>query len=169
MSKMKRLAYKIPFKLEVVKYAKEHGNRAAKRHFGPPPTEKMIREWRKQEDQLQKLDKTKHTFLSTKMIIYEAKRIAVEKGIKDFTGSPSWCYRFMRRSGLAMRTKTRIAQKMPQEYESKILIFFSCFPALKTGCVLWSGASYGPKNTVISFIGPTSLGEKQTFALHLRS
>uniref|UniRef100_A0A8C8SN22 HTH CENPB-type domain-containing protein n=1 Tax=Pelusios castaneus TaxID=367368 RepID=A0A8C8SN22_9SAUR len=129
MSKTKRLAYKIPFKLEVVKYAKEHGNRAAERHFGPPPTEKMIREWRKQEDQLQKLDKTKHTFrghaakwpqlemdmkewitlhrnmgfsVSTKMIIYEAKRIAVEKGIKDFTGSPSWCYRFMRRSGLAM-------------------------------------------------------------------
>uniref|UniRef100_A0A8C8STQ7 HTH CENPB-type domain-containing protein n=1 Tax=Pelusios castaneus TaxID=367368 RepID=A0A8C8STQ7_9SAUR len=138
MSKTKRLAYKIPFKLEVVKYAKEHGNRAAERHFGPPPTEKMIREWRKQEDHLQKLDKTKHTFrghaakwpqlemdmkewitlhwnmgfsVSTKMIIYEAKRIAVEKGIKDFTGSPSWCYRFMRRSGLAMRTKTRISVK----------------------------------------------------------
>nr|XP_034962970.1 uncharacterized protein LOC118080993 [Zootoca vivipara] len=57
MMKQKRLAYKIPFKLEVVKYAKEHGNRAAERHFAPPLTEKMIREWRKQEDQLQKADK----------------------------------------------------------------------------------------------------------------
>ncbi|KFM76763.1 Pogo transposable element with KRAB, partial [Stegodyphus mimosarum] len=110
----------------------------------------MIREWRKQEDQLQKLDKSKHTLrgptarwpelevevkewitrhrqnglsVSTKMIIYEAKRIAVEKGIQDFTESPSWCYRFMKRSGLFMRTKTRIAQKMPKEYESKILSF----------------------------------------------
>lgn len=147
MIRQKRLAYKIPFKLEVVKYAKEHGNRAAER---PPPTEKMIREWRKQEDQLQKADKSKHTFrghaakwpqlevdlkewiirhrnngfsVSTKMIIFEAKRISIEKGIQDFTGSPSWCYRFMRRCGLAMRTKTRIAQKMPKEYESKNLSF----------------------------------------------
>nr|XP_028597585.1 uncharacterized protein LOC114603030 [Podarcis muralis]XP_028597587.1 uncharacterized protein LOC114603030 [Podarcis muralis]XP_028597588.1 uncharacterized protein LOC114603030 [Podarcis muralis]XP_028597589.1 uncharacterized protein LOC114603030 [Podarcis muralis] len=150
MIKQRRLAYRIPFKLEVVKYAKEHGNRAAERHFGPPPTEKMIRGWRKQEDQLQKADKCKHTFrghaakwpqldvamkewityhqnngfpVSTKMIICEAKRIAVGKGIHDFTGSPSWCYRFMKRCGLAMRTKTRIAQKMPEEYESKILSF----------------------------------------------
>ncbi|XP_035209984.1 uncharacterized protein LOC118184424 [Stegodyphus dumicola] len=134
MSKQKRLAYKVAFKLEVIKFAKEHGNRAAERHFGPPPTEKMIREWRKQEDQLQKLDKSKHTLrgptakwpelevevkewitrhrqnglsVSTKMMIYEAKRIAVEKGIQDFTGSPSWCNRFMKRSGLSMRTKMR--------------------------------------------------------------
>ena len=62
MSKQKRISYKIPLKLEVVKYTKEHGNRAAERHFGPPPTEKMIREWRKQEDQLQKTDKTKQCF-----------------------------------------------------------------------------------------------------------
>nr|AHN53440.1 DDE superfamily endonuclease [Nuttalliella namaqua] len=150
MSNQKRLAYKAAFKLEVIKFAKEHGNRAAERHFGPPPTEKMIREWRKQEDQLQKLGKNKHNLrkptakwpelevevkewitrhrqngisVSTKMIINEAKRIAVEKGMMDFTGSPSWCYRFMKRSGLSMRTKTRIAQQMPKEYESKILAF----------------------------------------------
>ena len=150
MSKQKRISYTIPFKLEVVKYAKEHGNRAAERHFGPPPTEKMIREWRKQEDQLQKTDKTKQCFrghaakwpqleidmkewitrhrdsgfsVSTKMIIYEAKRLAAEKGIEDFTGSPSWCHRFMKRCGLAVRTKTRIAQKLPVGYESKIVSF----------------------------------------------
>ena len=141
---------KIPFKLEVVKYAKEHGNRAAERHFGPPPTEKMIREWRKQEDQLQKTDKTKQCFrghaakwpqlevdmkewitchrnngfsVSTKMIIYEAKRLAAEKGTEDVTGSLSRCHRFMKRCVLAVRTKTRIAQKLPVGYESKIVSF----------------------------------------------
>ncbi|TRY89392.1 hypothetical protein DNTS_024128, partial [Danionella cerebrum] len=150
MSKQKRLAYKVPFKLAVIKFAKEHGNRAAERHFGRPPTEKMIREWRKQEDQLQKLEKSRHTLrqktakwpelevevkvwitrhrqngyrVSTKMIINEAKRIAVEKGIQDFIGSLSWCYRFLKRSGLSLRTKTRISQKMPKEYKSKILSF----------------------------------------------
>ncbi|KAF6081661.1 hypothetical protein HJG60_008709 [Phyllostomus discolor] len=150
MSKQKRISYKIPFKLEVVKYAKEYGNRAAERHFGPPPTEKMIREWRKQEDQLQKTDKTKQCFrghaakwpqleadmkewitshrnngfsVSTKMIICEAKRLAAERGIQDFTGSPSWCHRFMKRCGLAVHTKTRVAQTMPMEYESKTVSF----------------------------------------------
>ncbi|CAI9616359.1 unnamed protein product, partial [Staurois parvus] len=28
-------------------------------------------------------------------------------------------------------------------------IFFSCFSPLKPRCVLWSGASYGAKNTVL--------------------
>ena len=40
-----RRFYTIKFKLQVVDYAKEHGNRAAERRFGSPPTEKMIRAW----------------------------------------------------------------------------------------------------------------------------
>ncbi|KAH1166903.1 hypothetical protein KIL84_016075, partial [Mauremys mutica] len=40
-------------------YAKEHGNRAAERQFGPSPTECMIRQWRKQEEQLLKMPKKK--------------------------------------------------------------------------------------------------------------
>ncbi|KAG7173858.1 Pogo transposable element-like 79, partial [Homarus americanus] len=38
----RRHKYNIAFKLEVVRYAKEHGNRATERNFGPPPTEMMI-------------------------------------------------------------------------------------------------------------------------------
>ncbi|XP_077111701.1 uncharacterized protein LOC143767342 isoform X2 [Ranitomeya variabilis] len=150
ISKQKRLSYKIPFKLKVVKFAKKHGNRAAERKFGRPPTEKMIREWRKQEDQLKKMDKTKRGFrghpaqwpqlelemkswvinhrncgfsVSSKMIIEEAKRIATEKGIEDFIGTESWYYRFLKRSGLHKGANTRIAQKMPEEYETETLSF----------------------------------------------
>lgn len=39
----KRLSYTIQYKLEVLNYAKVYGNRAAAKHFGPPPTKKMIR------------------------------------------------------------------------------------------------------------------------------
>ena len=53
----------------------------------------------------------------------ETKCLAAEKGIEDFTGSPSQCHRFMKRCGLAMSTKTSTAQKMPIEYESKIVSF----------------------------------------------
>ena len=47
-SKERRLSDSIAFKIEVVNYAEKHGNCAAERHYGSPPTERMIREWRKQ-------------------------------------------------------------------------------------------------------------------------
>ena len=44
-------------------YAEKHGNRAAERHFGSPPTE-MIRVWRKRRKNLIKADKSKKTLRS---------------------------------------------------------------------------------------------------------
>jgi len=58
-SKERRLSYSIAFNIEVVNYAEKHGNRAAERRFGSPPTEKMIREWRKKRKDLIKADKSK--------------------------------------------------------------------------------------------------------------
>jgi len=58
-SKERRLSYNIAFNIEVVNYAAKHGNRAPERHFDLPPTEKMIREWRKQRKNLIKADKSK--------------------------------------------------------------------------------------------------------------
>ena len=42
MSKQRRHCYTIKFKLDVINYAKEHGNMAAEHMFRPPST-KMIR------------------------------------------------------------------------------------------------------------------------------
>jgi hypothetical protein len=56
---VRRLSYSIAFKVEVVNYVEKHGNRAAEMRFGSPPTEKMIREWRKQRNDLIKADKSK--------------------------------------------------------------------------------------------------------------
>ena len=148
----KRHSYKIAFKLQVVAFAKEHGNKAAARHFGPPPTEKMVREWRRQEEGLKQIKGTMHGrrsskkvpkwpeleeelknwvreqrnvgfSVSTKMIMEQGKKIAVEKNLGDFKGGATWCYRFMKRQGLSMRVRTHLAQKMPNEYEAKILQF----------------------------------------------
>ena len=59
----RRLSYSIAFKIEVVNYAEKHGNRAAERRFGSPPTEKMIRECRKQRKSLIKADKSKELYV----------------------------------------------------------------------------------------------------------
>ena len=42
----KRYSYDAGYKLKVIAYAEEHGNRAAEWHFGPPPMEKTIHDWR---------------------------------------------------------------------------------------------------------------------------
>ena len=146
-SKGGRLSYSIAYKIEVMNYAEKHGNRAAERHFGSPPTEKMIREWRKQRKDVFKADnKSEKTLrscrpkwpkleeyiknwiidhrkngiaVSTKMILIEA----IEMSTTDFAVTTSWYERFMRRNGLYMRTKTTIAQKLPGEYERKIIEF----------------------------------------------
>jgi len=133
-----------------VNYTEKHGNQAADRHFGSPPTEKMIPEWRKQRIDLIKADNSKKTLhscapkwpkleehvknwiidhrkngvaVSMKIILIEARRLAIEMSITYSAGTTLWCERFMRRNGLCMRTKTTIAQKMPHEYKRKIIEF----------------------------------------------
>ena len=57
MEENKRYSYDAGYKLKVrvLAYAEEHGNRAAERHFGPPPTEKAIRDWRASKEYLKKI------------------------------------------------------------------------------------------------------------------
>jgi len=97
-------------------YTEKHGNRAAERCFGSPPTEMMIQEWRKQRKDLIKADNSKKTLhscapkwpkleeyvknwiidhrkngiaVSTKMILIEVRRPAIEMSITDFGGTTS--------------------------------------------------------------------------------
>lgn len=44
-SKQMRIPYTAGFKLNAIKYVKEHSNRITEKHFVPPPTEKMVHEW----------------------------------------------------------------------------------------------------------------------------
>jgi len=61
--------------------------------------------------------------VSTKMILIEERRLAIGMSITDFAGTTLWCGRFIIRNGLCMRTKTTVAQKLPREYERKIIAF----------------------------------------------
>jgi len=62
-SKERRLSYSVAFKIQVVNYAEKHGNWAAERRFGSPPTEKMIQEWRKQREDLIKTGNSKKPYV----------------------------------------------------------------------------------------------------------
>ena len=124
----KRWSYTIAYKLQLVEYAKKHGNRAAARAFGPPSTEKNIRNWRLQETQLKSASKDKHNLrcpaphwpelevdlktwvvnernsgrsVSNELVINEARKVAKQRGIQNFAGSKGWCCRFMKRQGFS--------------------------------------------------------------------
>ena len=58
MEKNKGYSYDAGYKLkDGIAYAEEHGNRAAKQHFGPPPTEKNIHDqWVSKEELKKKND-----------------------------------------------------------------------------------------------------------------
>ena len=52
--KNKRYSYDMGYKLKVIAHTEEHGNRAAERHFSPPPTEKTICVWEPSKEELKK-------------------------------------------------------------------------------------------------------------------
>lgn len=143
-----RKSYTAAFKLEAVNYAKENGNRATARHFGID--EKMVRNWRKSEDQLRLTKKTKRANrgqkarwpaleetveswvleqraanrgVSTIQIRLKAIAVAKELDIVDFNGGPSWCLRFMRRKALSIRARTTLCQSLPEDFKEKLATF----------------------------------------------
>ena len=71
------------------------------------------------------------------MILIEARKLAIEMSITDFAGTNSWSERFMRRNGLCTRTKTTIAQKLPREYERKIVEFRKYVINMRTKLCFW--------------------------------
>lgn len=64
MAPCKRHAYDAEFKLKAISHTVDHGNRAAAREFNI--NESMVRKWRKQQDDLRQLKKTKQSFRRNK-------------------------------------------------------------------------------------------------------
>ena len=138
----RRHAYEASLKLIAIEYAVTHGNRAAAREFNV--NESMVRKWRKQEDALRQVKKNKLSFrghkarwphleerieqwvieqrsasrsVSTVSIRLKAKALACKLDVKDFQGTSSWCFRFMKRHNLSIRTRTTVSQQLPDYRE----------------------------------------------------
>lgn len=148
MAPVKRHAYEAQLKLQAISYAFENGNRAAAKKFNI--NESMVRKWRKLENELRQVKKTKLSFrgnkarwpqledqleqwvieqrtagrsVSTVTIRLKAKTIAQDLQIENFQGGPSWCFRFMKRRHLSIRARTTVAQQLPADYKEKLAIF----------------------------------------------
>lgn len=144
------MKYDVSFKLKVVDFANSSNNCAAARNFGV--NEKLVRDWKKNIATLQTMPKTKCTrrtgimkwpelenyveewVLTQRQSGYTVPRNAIRvEAIKwakahpevcnDFKGTANWCSRFMKRKGLVLRQKTKIAQKLPEDLADKITNF----------------------------------------------
>ena len=107
--KQKRFSYPANFKLEVIRYAEEHGNKAAARLFGPSPTAAMIGVWRSRKDELVKMPKMKRAARGK-----TAKWPNLERKLKQWVED-------QRETGLCVSTKMlmdkgrRIAEEMKKD------------------------------------------------------
>ena len=148
----KRMSYTVAFKLSVIEFVEKIGNRQAGREFGvnkklvrdwrkkksklstlPRATRLqhvgVTLHWPKLKSRLHEwvLDKRVNGIgVSGTIIRLKAKAMAKEMSPEDveaFTGSPPWLYSFMKRKGLVVRQKTKIAQRLSHEFEEKLISF----------------------------------------------
>lgn len=146
--KRPRQSFTFEYKLRVIARAEEIGNRAAAREF--EIDESMIRYWRKKKPVMTKLPKRQRTCrtgkakfpalertlkewvisqreksraVTTVMIRFKAKELAKQMNVAEFVGGPSWCSRFMRRNRLSVRARTTVGQKLPDDWEEKVVNF----------------------------------------------
>ena len=61
--------------------------------------------------------------VSTLDIIFKAQQMAKADGVNDFKGTNNWCYKFMKRNGLSMRSTTSTGQHLPDDWEVKVESF----------------------------------------------
>ncbi|GFT18144.1 pogo transposable element with KRAB domain [Trichonephila clavipes] len=57
--------------------------------------------------------------VSTVSIRMKARVIAREMNIVNFSGGPTWCYRFMKRNNLVVRSCSTVGQKLPDDWGKK--------------------------------------------------
>jgi transposase-like protein len=156
---VRRKSYTAMFKLEVVDFAKEKGNREAARKFNVGET--SAREQRKEEAAIKclhrkkramgyrrcfwpELEKTlvewvlserlKGSKVSTTSILLKARKLAEQKKIENFKAYPSWACRFMRRNNLCIHSTSSVGQKLPDDWEAKAEKFRL---HVKKICVVW--------------------------------
>uniref|UniRef100_K7FIU2 HTH CENPB-type domain-containing protein n=1 Tax=Pelodiscus sinensis TaxID=13735 RepID=K7FIU2_PELSI len=134
-----RQSYTTAEKRKVVSYAEAHGNRAASREFDD--IESNMRLWRRQKERLQVLPQMKmaEQGKSTAYPELEAKQsggisiadvrmkaLTIAKTCAKtarFKALYGWSDRFMNRHGLSVRCRTKIAQKLPMDSDTKLLQF----------------------------------------------
>lgn len=147
----RRCHYDAAFKRKVIAEAEVTGNCAAGRKFDVP--ENNVRRWRKQKTSLLACAATRKAFrgprkgafpeveevltdfvkerrgrglaVTADIVQMKAREIARERGIPalKFKASRGWVQKYMKRAGFSLRRRTSVMQKLPGDYEEKLISF----------------------------------------------
>lgn len=149
MNVIKRNSYTNLFKLKVIRQAETLGNRLASKMHGVPETN--VRRWLENKEKFSGSSRSRKTFrrraaqfpqleirlkqyvidlrekgcaVSTKMLQIEAMKLKSEMfPNSNFKASYNWIIRFMNRNNLTIRRRTTVCQRLPTDYEEKLLEF----------------------------------------------
>jgi hypothetical protein len=71
--------------------------------------------------------------VSHEMLHFKARKIATRQGISpsQFKVSRGWMCHFMKRKGLSLRKRTSLSQRMPKDFDDKIIAFHKLVIRLK--------------------------------------
>lgn len=154
----KRYHYTAKTKRNVIQFAEKFGNREAAREFNID--ESNIRRWRKNVTSINLCMSTRKAFtgptsgrhpeleeevrqyiietrgkclpVTRRSIVKKASEVAAVQGIQNFKASNSWCTRFMIRQGFSLRRRTSVCQKLPPQFEEKLVSFQRYVMKLRT-------------------------------------
>lgn len=199
MEKDKRSSYTAAFKRKVIWYADQHGNRAAGREY--QVHEKCVRRWKLQRVSIFKCLSTKKCFRGPKrghhpemeeelvefirsqrnqgfpvtsaIIQVKARELARARGIPHatFRASRGWVDRLMRRHGFSLRRRTTIAQKLPADFEHKVVQFQRHVIALRKSRNFLMGQIGNADQTPVFFDMPSNytINEKGAKQVRIRT
>lgn len=179
---------------KVVAYAEQNGKRAAGRNSDV--NDRCVHRWCDQKEELAATNRTRKAFcgkpckfptlenelmkyvpyirndgytLSTEMLRIKALAIACHMNISlmDFKASEGWLRRFMKRQQLGIRRRTTLCQRLPREYDDKVIKFHRFVNALRAEheyhldqignadqTPVWF---YAPQNTTVNQTGAKSV------------
>lgn len=151
MAPNRRCHYSAAFKRKVIVAAEQSSNLQAGRDFGVD--EKNVRRWRGQRNEIFACAATRTAFtgpkkgrhpevevalaefvetqrsaalpVTTEVLQAKARELARERGVPRelFKASRGWLQKFMKRFGFSLRRRTSICQKLPGDFEEKLISF----------------------------------------------
>lgn len=179
-----RASYDKNFKIMVINYAVKTNNCAAAVKYGI--SEVNVRRWKKQYEQLKSCKSTRKSFsgpkhgrfqeiekqvvdfvkvqrangmpISCEAIQYKAREIAKTFNLtqRDFKASRGWCVRMMRRNGFCLRRRTSLCQKLPADFEEKLVAYQRYIIRLRTQNDYLLGQMGNADETPVYFDMPTN-------------
>ena len=145
----RKRSFDAAFKLKMIEFAEQNTNRSAARKYDVD--EKRVHDWKKQKDQLQRLNSKKRRLdgggpkpalsdmeelvawveslraqnlcVTRKNFRNKALELTWAQGTKDFHASDGWLQKFLKRHSFFLCQRATVGQRLPQDLITKVILW----------------------------------------------